>query len=206
MLPAQQGFHTDNLASAHIHLGLIMQHEFVMQQRLPQALQLSDTTLHLLVADQIKQMITTTPTLLGLTHGLIGMTQQNIGIGIIQRIQRHPDTAGHSHRDIPHCNGFANDRQHSLQQRVDFIHLTEPVEQHHKFVAPQSRHCILRPYGVNQTRSHFHQNRVAHFMTVTIIDRFELIQIKQTHRRQRFMLSRVDKRPTETVLQQISVR
>lgn len=91
VLPAQQAFGPDHGTVLHIHLGLQVQGKFTPLQRLPQAFAL--LVLFVLAACQgcVKAMKAVAPGLFGLVHGLVGMAQEGISVGIVFREQRVAD-------------------------------------------------------------------------------------------------------------------
>jgi len=91
VVPAQQRLGPHHLAITHVHLGLVIEAQLALLQRLPQARQAFLAAATALVVLGIEQAVAVTPLLLYLVHGLIGMAQQGIRIMLVMRIQRHAD-------------------------------------------------------------------------------------------------------------------
>ena len=83
MPPAYQRFGTHHGAHAHVHLGLQVQGELLFVQCVAHALGLLAQHLHRPVLHGIEQVKAVAPRLFGRVHGLVGMAQQGVGIGVV---------------------------------------------------------------------------------------------------------------------------
>ena len=82
MLPADQRLCAYQLAGAHVHLGLVIQHELVLAQRPPQLFEMFVMLTHAAVLRRVKDVIPVLTALLGQVHGLVGLTDQLFGIHV----------------------------------------------------------------------------------------------------------------------------
>ena len=53
------------------------------------------------------------------------------------------------------------------------------LQQHHKFVATETRHGVALAHGVAQTRRHHPQHLVASIVPIGIVDRLETVEINE---------------------------
>ncbi|OIQ79070.1 hypothetical protein GALL_392120 [mine drainage metagenome] len=86
MIPANQRFGADDFPGPHVHLGLIEQAEFVAFESLLDGFELQPMLLHSQVMLGVEQVVAVATRLLGLIHRLVGVPQQGVGIGVVQRV------------------------------------------------------------------------------------------------------------------------
>ena len=80
VLPADQGFGSDDLPGAHVHLGLIMQNEFTAHQSGANVFDAFVESAQRPILFGIEHVVAVAPGQLGLVHGLVGLAQQVVGI------------------------------------------------------------------------------------------------------------------------------
>ena len=115
VVPAQQGLGTHQPAAAQLHLGLVVQQEFTLLQRLAQPAQLQAARMGLAVVFRIEQLVAVAPGLLGHAHGLVGMAQQQVGVGLVVGVEADAQAGGHGQHPVLHGHGTAGRLQHPVE-------------------------------------------------------------------------------------------
>ncbi|MCY1460647.1 hypothetical protein D9M71_782220 [compost metagenome] len=95
VLPAQHRRKANDLATAHVDLGLELQAQLSGIQRLTHPFDRLVSGVDLAVAAHVEQVKALATALLGHVHGLIGMTQQGPGIFVVVRKERDANTGKH---------------------------------------------------------------------------------------------------------------
>jgi PAS domain S-box-containing protein len=181
VLPAQQCLGTHHHPGAQIDLGLVVQQQLVLCERLFQPLQLFAVHLHLFVVFRVEQVVAVLALLLGGVHGLVGMTQQGVGVGIVMRVQREANAGRHLHLGIANGHGLGNAAQHALQHAVAFLGVAQVGQQQHKLVAAQAGQGVVFAQHCLQAAGNFNQQLVAHVVAMQVVHFFEAVQVEHAH-------------------------
>ncbi len=94
MLPAHQGFRTDQPAGGKLDLGLEVEHELATIEPLPHLVLKTDAILNLEMHALIVEVVAAVRPLLGAFEREVRVLDQPVGIGVVGRVDRH------AHRDI----------------------------------------------------------------------------------------------------------
>ncbi|MNR18650.1 hypothetical protein D3C85_1353870 [compost metagenome] len=145
--------------------------------------------LDLSVPGHIEQVKTLASALLGHIHRLISVTQQGFGIFVVMGKQRDANTG--KYIDVLAVQRvWRRDRaQHPVQRRPQLRQVAHVTQHQHKLVSGQPRHDILGANDTAQSFGHFHQQKIAGGMPVTIVNRLETVKVEHAHRQRDVLLS-----------------
>ena len=151
--PAHQCFGTNNPACGQVKLWLVVQDEFIAQQRIVQAVanqQLLGGVAAVLAGKEAEGIASG---FLGRTHGRFGVLQQGIVVAAVIRGQRHANRQGGVQCLVSHQQRGGKGRQQclgALGQRMQFAHM-----RHHqqKFVCTMAgQHVVIAHLGEHARR------------------------------------------------------
>jgi hypothetical protein len=97
MSPTDQGLGADHCAAAHVDLGLIVQLELLLLQRLPNALATFPMAARTPIAFHVVEGVASASSLFGGVHGLVRVAQQGIRILVVAGIEADADAGGRGH-------------------------------------------------------------------------------------------------------------
>eukprot|EP01022_Parablepharisma_sp_SALTPOND_P021784 TRINITY_DN435_c2_g8_i2.p1 TRINITY_DN435_c2_g8~~TRINITY_DN435_c2_g8_i2.p1 ORF type:complete len:1118 (+),score=384.08 TRINITY_DN435_c2_g8_i2:11710-15063(+) len=180
MLPADQRFHADHTVVLQLHLGLVMQAEFVLLERLAEASQQLQAAHRDRIERGIVEAIQAAAGALGVIHGGIGIAHQGLDALAITRIECDAD-AGRGLDMAPlqvrirraqGLDELVGDLGHAFLT-ADFRH------QHHELVTAQARHQVVLAHRRTQAPCHLLQQRIPHGMALGIVDELELVEVEE---------------------------
>ena len=181
MVPAQQRLEAADLAARKLDQRLIVELEFVGEQRLAQVELQPAALLHLRVHLRLEEMIGAAAVGLGAIERHVGVAQQLIGLVAVGR--RHGNADAGADDDLMAVN------LERLQQRFDDLGgklagLARAGLALHdgKFVAAEARDRIDTAHHALQALGHRAQQRVADGMTERIVDALEAVKVEEHHR------------------------
>ena len=183
MLPADQRLDADHAALAHVHLGLVIQHELAGRQRRGDAIDGIAVRAHLAVPLRIEDLVAVASLLLGGVHRLVGVAQQGVGIGVVERIEGDADAGGNDHRAASHGQGLRDRLQQADQRRFALLHVLG-AEQQHELVAAEPGHGVAAPQALAQAVGDLDQQAIARLVTKGVVDRLEAVEIDVADRHQ----------------------
>ena len=114
MLPADQRLDADRPASAHVHLGLVVQHELPLLESGADLLQAVALALGSRVVRQVEKVVAVLACLLGQVHGLVRVAHQQVGADAVLRVDRHADARGHAEALAAQDHGLRRSQQQPL--------------------------------------------------------------------------------------------
>ena len=189
VFPAQQGLETEHATAAHVHLGLVMQHELLQVQRLLHAANGHHAFFSAPPVLGVEEQVTVAAGLLGAVHGVVGVAQQGVGVAAVHRIDGGPHAGGHLHLVLTGLDhvGQRHHPQHALDRHAGFIQRARPQQQH-EFVATQPRRRIFPMLAAAQRAAQpacqFRQQTVAGGVPVVVVDRLEAVQVQAANHQQ----------------------
>lgn len=146
MLPADQGLHAQHLAVDEVHLGLVEQHELPLQQRLAQPFQLQAVQLGLAVDFRVEQLVAVLARLFGQVHGLVGVAQQGVGVGVVGGVEAHAHAGRYLDGGVAfQHHGLARSGQDAVQDQRAFLGRADVGQDDDKLVAAHARQRVLGP-------------------------------------------------------------
>ncbi|OIQ63591.1 hypothetical protein GALL_548680 [mine drainage metagenome] len=183
MLPANQRFSPNHDTAAHVDLGLVIKNELLVGQGQPDALNAFVLSAHAAIPGGIKIMVAVFARQLGLVHGLIGLTQQLIGLDFFGlRVKSDPQTDRHLQPLPLMTDRLASRHQQAVEHRHTGLAIAQIQQHRHKFVTPHARQRVTLTQHLLHAVGHRHQQGIAGIMTMAIIDDLETIQIEIDHR------------------------
>ncbi len=127
--------------------------------------------------------------LLGRIHGLVSMTQQRIGMLIVQRIDAHAD-AGTEYKIFPaDIDGFGDHAEQTIKRSTAFIATFEPQQQNDKFISAQTGDRITATDRVLDAPGNLDQYTISGIVSHAVIDELESVEV-QIAKRHHILLAR----------------
>ncbi len=183
MLPAHQHFRAYHHAAV-IHLRLVIKHELLILQGKMDILLHRHPACHRALHVWIKETHGVAAGHFGLIHGNVRALQQLINAFAARRDQGCA-YAGRAAMLVPaQPERLRESGQNLVAHPLHLCDRTrligiELVEDHHKFVAAQSRHGIGIAHAKGQAVRHFAQQLIADIVSEGIIQLLEVIQVDQ---------------------------
>ncbi len=181
MLPAQQRFHADDAAGAHVELGLVVQPQLAGAQRGAHLRAAVVVGAHLFVQVGVEEVETLAARDLGLVQGLVGVAQQEVGAGLGAGVDGHAHAGRHLHH-FSFAQVVAFQRGHqALQHGGDGVAFAKFGQQQHEFIAAQARHVLAVLGQLVQAAGHLLEQGVTHGLAQAVVDVLEVVEVEQAH-------------------------
>ena len=132
----------DDLAAAHVDLGLEVQQELVAFQGLADDRKGCQAGIGEAVPAGVEQLVAVAPALLGGIHCLVGVADQRVGVGFVEGMHGDADAGRDDDLLLADEHGLAERFEDALQRDLDFLHARELGQQHEEFVAADARHGV----------------------------------------------------------------
>ena len=182
VLPADERLGPHHLVGHHVDLGLVVQHKLVLRQGTLNLVHTLALRLDGRVRLHIEHVVTVFAGLFGQVHGLVGMAQQQIGVGIVLREQGHANAGRHLQGRASHlCNRSRCCMQQALQHGLAVRGLGQVHEHHHKLVTPHACQRIAFAQRFFHAFRQSHQQLVTHVVPVHVVHGLESVQIEVGH-------------------------
>src|SRR5436190_4956081 len=187
MLPAHERFGADDNTRLEIHLGLIMQDEFVTLERASQVALEHKPLIGALIHFGSKKFEVIAPVLFRLIHRRVRILEQRFYIGPILRVETYASAAGDAQVLAVDRDGLGNLGKNALDRMEDDVLARLVVQDQDKFVAAEPRYRIGVSHHRAQPLGHALKQLVAGAMTKAVVDKFEVVEIDEyqcdgTHR------------------------
>ena len=206
VLPANQRLHPHHAPAAHVDLGLVVEDELVLLQRLANALQALVASTHDAILSCIEEMVAVLAQQLGLVHGLVGLAQQLVGVyDFVLRIESHPQACRHLHPVVVYRHLLCRRLEQALEQRQAGPDLGQVHHHCHELIAAYACQGVTLTQHVIHAPGHRHQQAVSGIMAVAVVDALEAVQIERHHRQPRFAPQRLRHALLQAVGQQTAV-
>ena len=186
MLPAQQRLDAEHGAAPHVHLGLEIQAQLVVVQRFLYAADGENTRLGAPAVLGVEEQVAIAAGLLGAVHRVVGMAQQGVGVGLVDRIDRRADARGDDHRPGTDTErvGLRHVAHHALDGVPAFLECGG-AQQQHELVATEPRHRVRPHRGAAQRAAQalaeLDEQAVARGVAEAVVDRLEVVEIEIAH-------------------------
>ena len=182
MIPANQGFRANHGAGAHVHARLVVEDEFAGYQRAADLLEVFVKRADGDVAGGIEDLITILSRQLGLIHGLIGLTEQLVGINLLGlRIKDHADAGRDLNAGIAAIFRLRRAGKQALENGPGRIHVGQIEQNGNKLVAADTGQGIGLAEHPPHAPRHRHQQLVSGLLTILIVDGAEAVKIHAGH-------------------------
>ena len=166
MLPAQQCLGPEHDAAPQVDLGLEVQAQLLVVERLLHAAERQHALFGAPAVLRVEEEIAVAPRLFGAVHRMVGVAQQRVGVAVIDRKDGGTDAGGHGGRwrlRIEQVR-LRDHAQHPFDGQSRFLDGVG-TQQQHELVAAQARGHV-RPGGMcaqraAQPRRQFHQQAIA---------------------------------------------
>ena len=134
------------------------------------------------IAFRVEHVIAILASELGLIHGLIRLTQQLIGVGILGlRVKRHAEAGRNLQRLTLDRHGLGSCGQQAVQHRHAGRHLLLIGKHGNELIAAEPRQRIALPQRLLHAVGKRHQQLIAGLVTIHVIDRLEPVEIDVHH-------------------------
>ena len=216
MLPAQQRFGPDD-ASFAVELELEVQHQLAACDRVAQFGLHRRACLERRLCCGIEEARRVASRRLGLVHRHVGTPQQLVRRHLLAQEGADADAGGGN--EVVHpapvpCLQCVGLHQRRLDLAGDCLGVrggrnflgVEVLQQDDKLVAAQPRHGVAFAKAALQPLGHFDQQQVAHVVAVGVVERLEVVQVQEHHRRVAAPAVAADHRVAQAVEQQAPVR
>ena len=189
MVPAHQRFQAEHHAAAHVHLGLVVQRELRLVQRLVHAADRHHAFFVAPAVFRVEELTAVAAGLLGAVHRVVGMAQQRVGVAAVDRVDGRTHAGGDMHRLDVRVDrvGLGHHAQHALDRQARLLHRRRAQQQHELVAAqPPGRvgPQVVAAQRAAQPAGQLDQQPVAGRMSELIVHRLEAVQIQVTHRQQ----------------------
>ncbi len=174
--PADQRLGADHAPGVAVHLRLVIQHEFVLFQRLPQLVLerylLGHPFGHLLRVEEVS-----------LARGRFlecgfGVPEQGVGVVAVAREQGHAGPGRDPELGAGHGIGVSIDAPASLFQSPDEAFLVPQVGNHHcEVIGTHARHTVWILGQLQQAPDHLLEEHVAELPSKCIVDGLEPLDV-----------------------------
>ena len=182
VLPADQRFGPDDLARAHVHLGLVVQHELVVEQGVADVLDALVVAAHAAVLLGIEDVAAVLAGQLGLVHGLVGLAQQLVGIDLFGlRVGGQAQAGRDLQRQLADGHGLGGGGQHAVDHGQGLFGVAEVLHHGDELIAPDARQRVALAQGVADARGQCHQQLVTGFVAVAVVHRLEAVEVEVEH-------------------------
>ena len=146
--PADQGLHAHDIARAHVDLGLVVQQEFALVQRLTDARHAFVVATQAAVLFDVEDVIPVLAGQFGLVHRLVGLAQQLVGLDTIGlRVKRHAQAGRHPQHMAAGVKGLARGGQQPGQQRCGGCGIGQVAQDGDELVAAHARQRVALAQG-----------------------------------------------------------
>ncbi len=166
-----------------------MQFEFLVLQGLMQPGQRLNPRDIQLILLRVEQVHPFAARLLGLEHGLAGVTQQGFGVGVVEGEHGDAQAGGKGKFPAIDLAGGLGHGHDPVGQRVHFVHVGQVADDQSELVSTQPGHAGVFGRGLAQVLGHPDQQQVAGGAAVMVIDQLEAIQVQANHRQQPVFLA-----------------
>ena len=168
---------------AHVHLGLVIQHEFALGQGAADSLQAFVMAADAAVLLGVEDVVTVLARQLGLIHGLVGLAQQLIRIDVFRlRIEGDAETGRDLEYEVANLHRLGSGGEQAGEHRRTGFDVGQ-IEQHgDELVAAQAGEGVAFAQSLLHAGGHGDQQLVAGFMSMVVVDGLEAIQVEKGHR------------------------
>ena len=182
VLPADERLHADQLAAAHVHLGLVVEFELVLRQRLADALQALVPPAGIAVEFGIEEMVSAFAGHLRQVHRLVGLAQQLVGILLFGlREEGHPEAGRNAQHQVVDAYRPGDCLEQALKQLLALGGSGVIYQYRNEFIPAQARDGVALAQCLLHTHGHGLQQLVADLVSVLVVDRFESVQVQIDH-------------------------
>ncbi len=182
VLPANQGLCPHHLPAAHVDFGLVIQHQLALFEGLANAVLALARAAQVAVLLGVKGVVAVFAGQFGLVHGLVSLALQLVSINLFGlREIRHAQAGRHLHLPLGQRHRRVRGIQQPLQQRRTGFALRQVHHHRHKFVTPQARQRVAFTQDLLHALGQRHQQLVAHFVAMGVVDELEAVQVKVHH-------------------------
>ena len=183
MLPAHQGLTTGEV-SGLIHLGLIVEDEFAILNRLAQVRFQRRTRGNCRLHFRLEKAQRVAACLFGLVHGQISALKQVLQASFVVHEERHanaratvPSQASEQVRPVQFRQYFFPD---GLGGTCSILNLgAQGLQQQDKFITPQARNRIALAHTVHQPFCGLLQQQIPDLVPQRVVKCFEIVQINK---------------------------
>ena len=179
MLPAQQRFHAHHRAGAHVHLRLVVQPQFAVDQGLAHFRALVVVGAHFFIEVGVEEMVLVAPRQFRLVDGVVGVAQQAFRIQVLARIDGDAGAGRHVQRLLVALVGAAQFRHQLRDVLFDAGDAGLAAQQHDEFIAAQARRVVDLARKTVQAARHLLEDFIARFGAVAVVDDLEVVEVEQ---------------------------
>ena len=180
--PAYQGLQAGDPTGCDIDLRLVVQHEFVVVQRVAQV-RFEFQPLHRMRVQLLGiELERASAFFLGAIHCDVRILQQRLGIASVRRIGTDADArrgtilpSGENHR-------LGQRFQNLAGHRAGLVLGAQPFCQHREFIAAEARDHVDFPDTGDQPFRHYAQYLVARVVAQTVVDVLETVEVEKQDR------------------------
>ncbi|HEY5430138.1 MAG TPA: hypothetical protein VIK04_13560 [Solirubrobacteraceae bacterium] len=181
--PAQQGLHASRLTVKRVDDRLIFDVQLVAFSGAGQAARQARLVLGEMQFAQVEDLVVAIAVAFCPVHREVSVVDQVPGRVAVAPGERDTDA-----RVDPHLYARENERfsQRPIKpdgERVSLGGVVEVFAQDDELVAGQARQAVPGPQHFGQARGDGHQQLIADLVTIGVVDRLELVQIHEEHRR-----------------------
>src|SRR5471030_93119 len=184
MQPAHQRLGADDLAAADAELGLVVQQQLAVAERVAQPGFDAHAFLHALVhvlAVEGDVVVLAVAALLGAEHGDVGQPQQRFGVAAILRVDADADAAADPQIVAVDQEGLGQRGQQLVRHHARLVVLADVEQADGEFVAAQPRHQVLVAQHRAEAARHVAQQRVADLAAQGVVDQLETVQVDEQY-------------------------
>ena len=189
VFPAQQRLEAVYAAGAHVHLGLVVQHELLHVQRFLDAADSHHALFGAAAVFSVEEQVAVAPSLLRPVHGMVGVAHQGVGVAVVDGVDGGAHAGGDLHRVLCGVDevGQRHHSQHALDGHARFFQRAS-AQQQHKFVAAQPRGRVFPVFALAQCAAQaagqLGQQAVAGGVPEAVVHRLETVQVQVAHHQQ----------------------
>ena len=137
----------------------------------------------------VEEQVAVAAGLLGAVHRVVGVAQQRVGIGLVDRVHGGADARGDGDRAGADAEAVGHgDVAHDALDRVAAFLQRGGAQQQHELIAAEPRHRIVAAGPVAQRAAQalgqVDQQAVAGFVSEAVVDRLEVVEVEVADRQQ----------------------
>ena len=190
MLPAQQRFHAHHRAGAHVHLRLVVQPQFAVDQGLAHFRALVVVGAHFLVEIRVEEVVLVAPRQFGLVDGVVGVAQQAFRIQVLACIHGDAGAGRHVQRLLVALVGTGQLGHQLRDVLFDAGDAGLAAQQQDEFIAAQARRIVNLSRKAVQPAGHLLEDFIACLGAVAVVDGLEVVEVEQAHGQQALAFAR----------------
>src|ERR1017187_2953892 len=174
--PADESLGAENHPCTHVHLGLVVQHEFVGLQCLTDSFQAFMTIANTTVERWIEDVVAVPAFQLCLVHGLVVLAQQLIRIRFFRlREIGHARADRYLEGQVAYFHGLRRDSEETGEYPPTSFSIGNLRQDGNKFVSTQVRKRIVVPQGKLHATRYRYQNLVSDTTPMAVVDGLEFV-------------------------------